>query len=288
MRRVLVVGSLLAGLAGLAWSPALAATATTTTFTPPYSAGPHGGDQYNLISLDPASGRVSAARAYPYPGAFNCAGAGGYAYLRLRPVVTGPVSAVTVDVSQAATDAYTWISLLVRDRAGRWLGGAKLRGPVIGSARLRTPLAWTPDLVGHPILVDIGLELASACPNADGGTASFQDVVITGSVAPASSPRAAGVTTGPAVVAANFAYDPADPSVPAGAPLLFANGDAAAPHTLTSVGLGSDGRPLFDTGTPIGAGQVAVVAGASKLAPGAYRFYCKVHTEMRGVLTVTG
>jgi plastocyanin len=261
--------------------------APTTTFTPPYSPGPHGGDQYNWISTDPTSGRVSAARAYPYPGAFNCAGSGGYAYLRLRPVVTGPVSAVTVDVSQAATDAYTWISLLVRDGAGRWLGGAKLRGPVIGSARLRTPLAWTPDLVGHPIVVDIGLELASACPNADGGTASFRDVVITGSVAAHPSPARAAVTTGPAVVAANFAYNPADPSVPAGAPLLFANGDAAAPHTLTSVARGRNGLPLFDTGTPISAGQVAVVTGASALAPGTYPFYCKVHTEMRGVLTVT-
>ena len=41
-------------------------------------------------------------------------------------------------------------------------------------------------------------------------------------------------------------------------------------------------------GTPlIGLGESATVAGVEALAPGEYEFYCSLHANMRGTITVT-
>ncbi len=295
------------GAAGLLAAFVPAATAggrPARTFVPPYRAGPSGGDQYNVVVADPSSGEVAVTRAYPYPGAFNCAGSGGFAYLRVPAVDTGPVSSVTLDLDRVAVDGYSWVSLLVRDAHGHWLGSRTQRGPLAGSARVTAPVAWTPALVGTAITIDFGLEVASACPNADGGAIHVADVVVAGSVrgtgtpavAPGPPPPAPAASPGAVVSTVNFTYEPGDDDPIAGlaAPLtivqgtglVVVNADGAAPHTLTAVGIGRDGRPLFDSGAPIDAGQAAVVAGVERLAPGRYPFFCRVHTQMRGVLAV--
>ena len=58
-RAFLGVGVLAALVLGLV--PATAA-GPSTTFKPPYAPGPKGGDQYNLVTADAGSGRVSVAR----------------------------------------------------------------------------------------------------------------------------------------------------------------------------------------------------------------------------------
>ncbi len=57
-------------------------------------------------------------------------------------------------------------------------------------------------------------------------------------------------------------------------------------HTVTSVDKGADGLPVFDV--RVRAGTTATVPGVEALAAGEWRFYCKFHPGMRGVLTVEG
>jgi plastocyanin len=61
----------------------------------------------------------------------------------------------------------------------------------------------------------------------------------------------------------------------------------AAPHDVTAVDSGADGKPLFRSAT-INIGETPV-NGTDSLAPGTYRFFCTVHpTLMSGELVVTG
>src|SRR5947207_8017684 len=82
-----ITGITAVALLGLGSVTVPATAAASRTYSPPYSAGPQGGDSNNFISNDPTTGRVTVARAYPSPGAFNCAGKGGFAYDRIRPKV---------------------------------------------------------------------------------------------------------------------------------------------------------------------------------------------------------
>ncbi|WP_243059231.1 multicopper oxidase domain-containing protein [Nocardioides sp. SR21] len=57
-------------------------------------------------------------------------------------------------------------------------------------------------------------------------------------------------------------------------------------HTVTSEATDAEGRPLFDV--TVAPGATRVVRGATGLAAGDYGFYCRLHPNMRGTLTVTG
>lgn len=85
------------------------------------------------------------------------------------------------------------------------------------------------------------------------------------------------------VVAARNQFQPREVIVAEGTALTFANTDAV-PHDVTSVELRGDGRPLFSSAT-IGTGTAAV-AGVAELEPNTYSFYCTVHAEMQGLLTI--
>jgi plastocyanin len=71
-----------------------------------------------------------------------------------------------------------------------------------------------------------------------------------------------------------------------GEPLTFLNLDALQ-HDVTSRGKGPNGQPLFSTPL-IGTGQEVPVEGADSLTPGEYAFYCTIHPNMEGTLTVGG
>jgi plastocyanin len=74
-------------------------------------------------------------------------------------------------------------------------------------------------------------------------------------------------------------------SVPAGGSATFTNYDIVQ-HDVTADEPGSDGGPLFHTPL-IGLGQSAPVAGLGQVQPGrAYGFFCSLHANMRGTLTV--
>jgi len=281
----------------------------TGTYTAPFQAGPQGGDSHNVVKETPANGRVAVVRVQPLPSAFNCAGQGGFADLRVATNVPFTTSVVTVHYSaQTAIDAYSWITLLVRDAAGNWLGGIQRRGPLAGAGALQTTLAASLP-AGSAITVQFGMQVASACPNVDGGTVQFSSVVLgtatgaapaalaapaaaarAGAVAARTTPRAHGAS---GLTAVAFTFVPGDDDltgaplrVVQGSTLLFTNLDALAPHTVTSVATTSTGAPLFTSGAPTSAGATSNVAGVASLAPGQYLFYCRVHTQMHGILRV--
>jgi plastocyanin len=76
------------------------------------------------------------------------------------------------------------------------------------------------------------------------------------------------------------------PSMAQGERLTFLNNDFAS-HTVTADGKGTDGKPLFDTGTVAGSGASKFVEGSQFLTTGSYPFHCEIHPFMTGKLTVT-
>jgi len=68
-----------------------------------------------------------------------------------------------------------------------------------------------------------------------------------------------------------------------GEPLTFRNNDIAN-HDVTH--RAADSKPLFRSEI-IGQGETSFVEGSQYLTTGTYEFFCSVHPEMRGTLTVT-
>jgi plastocyanin len=103
--------------------------------------------------------------------------------------------------------------------------------------------------------------------------------------------RAQGVAV---VTTEAFEFFPGDvkqPNAPLqilhGSTLVYVNLDPIGSHTVTADRKNKRGRPLFDSGDPVGMGQYAIVKGTERLRPGRYPFHCALHThQMHGVLTV--
>lgn len=68
--------------------------------------------------------------------------------------------------------------------------------------------------------------------------------------------------------------------------LSFGNGDLVG-HDVTSRARDAAGRPLFRSPVTT-TGTISTVAGAENLAAGSYDFYCSLHPNMTGTLTVAG
>jgi len=79
-----------------------------------------------------------------------------------------------------------------------------------------------------------------------------------------------------AVTIADFTYEPAQLTVPAGTTVEFTNEDST-PHTATSKESGA-----FETGS-IDKGQTAKV---TLEKPGTYAYFCAFHPFMKGTITV--
>ena len=96
-----------------------------------------------------------------------------------------------------------------------------------------------------------------------------------------------GVASGDARVVAepNNRYVNPQVSIDPGQRVTLLNRDVAR-HSVTATRT-ADGRPLFDTGL-LSRGQEREAAGAARLGPGTYGFFCTLHPSMRGLLTVNG
>ena len=92
--------------------------------------------------------------------------------------------------------------------------------------------------------------------------------------------RAENIVAGP-----NSTYLTPNPTMDQGEPLTFYSFDVPN-HDVTAEQKGTDGKPLFRTDL-IGAGDSAFVEGSQYLTSGAYPFFCSIHANMRGTLTVT-
>ncbi len=152
---------------------------TATVYTPPFAAGPSGGDQYNLVQTS-EDGRITVGRAYPVPSAIGCSGRAGYASFEITHTAAAPVVEVTVDHTEAAVDPYTFLSVNVIDDDGRFLGSGKLRGLLVGDGHVDVPVSWPaePEFRARDVRIQVGLELTSACPAVDGGTLRVPTVTV--------------------------------------------------------------------------------------------------------------
>jgi len=70
-----------------------------------------------------------------------------------------------------------------------------------------------------------------------------------------------------------------------GEKLTFQNSDVVS-HDVTSEKTGAGNKPLFSTPLVSGGGS-SFVEGSQYLTAGSYAFFCSVHANMRGTLTVT-
>jgi plastocyanin len=82
-----------------------------------------------------------------------------------------------------------------------------------------------------------------------------------------------------------FLFVPGDQTIVAGDSLTLVNADPAA-HDVTSLDDGPVGGHLFRSIVLDQPGQRAPVVGVAALEAGTYEFYCSVHPEMRGTVTV--
>ena len=154
-------------------APLGAPAATTASYGPPYAAGPQGGDSFNRVVMDQNTGDMAVVRVNPVPGAFNCTGGGGFANFAVSHTGTG-ISSVKVSFTNAVVDPYTWFNVGVR-QGDDFLDSKDLRGPLVGEGSVTVPISPPAD---GSITVWFGIQVASACPNVDGGRATFTSVEV--------------------------------------------------------------------------------------------------------------
>lgn len=83
--------------------------------------------------------------------------------------------------------------------------------------------------------------------------------------------------------------DVREPEVPlevvGGGTLVYSNLDPVDWHTITAYDLDENGDPLFESDL-LGQGQSEIIDGVEDLPLGDYRFHCRIHSGMDGVLRV--
>lgn len=161
------------------------ARAASSTHTTPWLDGPKGGDQFNMVSADRESGRLTLLRLQPplVSGGLGCGGKGGFATFEVRGI-TDPIVSVSLQVEDAAWNPFTWLTLSVRSTdasgASHFLGTTKVRGPGAGATTVDLAIAEADRVPpGRAQTVRFGMEVATSCiPNVDGGSAIFRSVTV--------------------------------------------------------------------------------------------------------------
>jgi FtsP/CotA-like multicopper oxidase with cupredoxin domain/plastocyanin len=101
-------------------------------------------------------------------------------------------------------------------------------------------------------------------------------------------PRAKGETNATVIIGPRghlLGFDTPNVSISPGGSVKVINREGLT-HTFTSVAVDADGDPLFDVVIPPHATRP--VPGVDTLKPGKYKFFCRIHPNMRGSLTVLG
>lgn len=162
------------------------AQASGTTYRPgSYQVGPrYSGPAHstNYVEANKDTGKVTVLWANVEPGAIGCKTYGGFAYLRVaRAITTETLQRALVAYDSAILSQYAWLKVNVFEQVGDTrtsIGSTAVRGQMVNdSGTLVVPLDRTP-VEGSMMFVDFGIETASACPNADGGSAVFNSVAI--------------------------------------------------------------------------------------------------------------
>lgn len=149
----------------------------SVSYSAPFLAGPQGGDQYNTVMADPATGDMTVLRVNPagLSGGLGCGGQGGYANFIVNHDAAEPVTKVSVAYSDALVDPYSWIVVNVR-QGDLYLYSEVRQGIQLQEGTLTVTL---PEAATGSLTVWFGLQVASACPNVDGATATFDSVTFT-------------------------------------------------------------------------------------------------------------
>lgn len=119
----------------------------------------------------------------------------------------------------------------------------------------------------------------AAPPAATAGTSTpaGRDYGSSASAAPAATPAAPAADASVAVTIANFAFAPADLTIPAGTTVTWTNTDGA-PHSVVS----SDGG--FANSNALGKGRTYSITFSTA---GTFPYVCGIHSSMRATVTVT-
>jgi spore coat protein A, manganese oxidase len=115
----------------------------------------------------------------------------------------------------------------------------------------------------------------------------FSDTVaaVSAKEAPPASLLAAGQDSATVVVNSILGgFEPRTVDLNPGGTLTVTNNDSMT-HTFTSQAVDGGGDPLFDVRVPAGATKSVPV---STLGGGSYGFYCRIHPQMTGTLTIEG
>ena len=117
-------------------------------------------------------------------------------------------------------------------------------------------------------------------------------IAVAAVMSPILGARAQPPTPVSTVAAIALQYVPGDvraPFIPVemveGGMLVFSNLDPLDWHNITSYGLDERGDFLFESEL-LGQGQSEILDGVDRLSPGDYRFHCRIHTGMDGVLRI--
>lgn len=153
------------------------AAGKTTTYEAPYAEGPTAGDQFSMQLANTADGRIIVGRLYPIFNPIFCSPGGSMAKLQVRHKVTGKMRAVTAEFAEAVVDPYSFVTVAVKTPKGEWLASTRQRGPIVGGGSL-TAKMFHKVKPGQNVIIQFGLEAASACPNASAATARFSRVVV--------------------------------------------------------------------------------------------------------------
>lgn len=148
--------------------------ALAQTYGRPFAAGPQGGDQFNLIQADAATGDMTVLRVNPagISGGLGCGGSGGFANFEVTVPSPSVIAEIAVLYDSALVDPYTWINVGVR-RGSNFVASRVQRGILVGGGTV----VVRPEVpVQAPVTVRFGIQVASACPNVNGGHAVFTQV----------------------------------------------------------------------------------------------------------------
>ncbi len=120
-----------------------------------------------------------------------------------------------------------------------------------------------------------------------------QDAVQQANATPAPAPSGAespapGGTVAVTSVSTLEGFDPANLRAPADTPITFqlTNADPAVPHNVAVKGGNPDGTDWI--GLPVAEPGASATYQAPAMAAGDYEFFCSIHPNMRGTLTVGG
>ena len=154
----------LAMVAGVAGAALAVSARAATVHTPPYTAGPKGGDQFTSVSADPQTGTIVIAQVDArQAAAVNCVGQGPWATLQASQPAPGRLSLVRVAYRDATWSDTVVMNIDVFGSRSGTLGHGALLGERTGSSGVAGVHLFRAPLSGEVVTVRFGLQTHAGC-----------------------------------------------------------------------------------------------------------------------------